>query len=162
MSSMKKKIWAGITIVGVMAGIIGLFIKVNWVPGKYAVKESDFSQYGPYILVQEVHYTGTGWVQTGSEKGIFSTDEYIDINLTNGNILPQMKMYDEDYANTFLCKIEYEGKTNHVAFEDEIDSYYIVEWYPVYPVLRDTMLPGWMYSKGFMTEKEAGTWKRQQ
>lgn len=60
--SSMKKIWAGITIMGVMAGIIGLFIKVNWVPGKYAVKESDFSQYEPYILVQEVHYTGTGWV----------------------------------------------------------------------------------------------------
>lgn len=87
-----KKIWAGITIMGVMAGIIGLFIKVNWVPGKYAVKESDFSQYEPYILVQEVHYTGTGWVQTGNEKGVFLTDEYIDINLTNGKILPQMEI----------------------------------------------------------------------
>lgn len=90
--SSMKKIWAGITIMGVMAGIIGLFIKVNWVPGKYAVKESDFSQYEPYILVQEVHYTGTGWVQTGNEKGVFLTDEYIDINLTNGNILPQMEI----------------------------------------------------------------------
>lgn len=67
-----KKIWTGVIVMAlVMAGLIGLFIKVNWVPGKYTVKESDFSQYEPYILVQEVHYTGTGWVQTGDENGRF-------------------------------------------------------------------------------------------
>lgn len=151
---MKKEIWTGIIAVGVMAGLIIMFIKVNWVPGKYAVKESEFSQYEPYILVQEVHYTGTGWVQAGNENGRFLPDEYVDINLTNGNRLPQMEMYREGYANTFLCKVEYEGKIKHNAFEEEIDSYYIVEWYPVYPVLRDTMLPGWLCPKGFMTEKE--------
>lgn len=156
-----KKIWTGIIVaVLVMAGVIGLFIKVNWIPGKYAVKESDFSRYEPYILVKEVHYTGTGWVQTGNEGGYFLPEEYVDINLTNGNVLPQMEMYHEDYANTFLCQVEYEGKIKHDAFEEEIDSYNIVEWYPVYPVLRDTMLPGWLCPKGFMTEKEAGQHKK--
>ena len=152
-----KKTWTGIIISGIIiAGIIGIFIKVNWVPGKYAVKESDFNQYEPYILVQEVHYTGTGWVQTGDEKGYFLPNEYVDIDLINGNVLPQMEMYNEDYVNTFLCKVEYEGKIKHDAFEDEIDSYNIVEWYPVYPVLRDTMLPGWLCPKRFMTEREVG------
>ena len=152
-----KKTWTGIIISGIIiAGIIGIFIKVNWVPGKYAVKESDFNQYEPYILVQEVHYTGTGWVQTGDEKGYFLPNEYIDIDLINGNVLPQMEMYNEDYVNTFLCKVEYVGKIKHDAFEEEIDSYNIVEWYPVYPVLRDTMLPGWLCPKEFMTEKEVG------
>ena len=152
-----KKMWTGVIVIAlIMAGLIGLFIKVNWVPGKYAVKESDFNQYEPYILVQEVHYTGTGWVQTGDEKGRFLPDEYVDIDLTNGKVLPQMPMYNEDYDNTILCKVEYEGKIEHDAFEDEIDSYNIVEWYPVYPVLRDTMLPGWLCPKEFMTEKEVG------
>lgn len=64
-------------------------------------------------------------------------------------------MYNEDYVNTFLCIVEYKGKVKDNAFEDEIDSYYIVEWYPVYPILRDTLLPSWMYPKAFMTRREA-------
>lgn len=49
-----KKIWTGIIAVAlIMAGTIGLFIKINWIPGKYAVKESDFSRYEPYILVKK-------------------------------------------------------------------------------------------------------------
>lgn len=35
----------------------------------YISKESDFENYEPYILVQKVHYTGTGWVQVGDEDG---------------------------------------------------------------------------------------------
>lgn len=145
-----------IAAVLIMAGIMGIFIKANWIPGKYAVKEGDFDRYKPYILVQEVHYTGSGWVQTGDESGFFSQEEYADIDLVNGSVLPQMDIYDEEYANIYLCEIEYKGKTKHAVFEDEIDSYYIVDWHPVYPVLRDTILPEWLYPKGFMTKKEAG------
>lgn len=133
---------------------IALFITVNWIPGRYAIKESDFKNYEPYILVQEVHYTGTGWVQTGDENGYFLPEAYVDIDLSNGSILPQMEMCNEDYVNTFLCKVEHREKIKHVAFENEIDSFYIVEWYPVYPVLRDTILPDWMYPKAFMTKQE--------
>ncbi len=136
--------------------VIVLFMIVNWIPEKFAIKGDDFKNYEPYILVQEVHYTGTGWAQVGNEEGYFLPDAYVDINLINGTILPQMYMYNEDYANTFLCKIEYKGKMKHHAFENEIDSYYIVEWYPIYPVLRDTILPNWMYPKGFMTKQEIG------
>ncbi|MDE5588866.1 MAG: hypothetical protein K2J60_06955 [Acetatifactor sp.] len=49
------------------------------------------------------------------------------------------------------------GIINHDALENEIESYYIVEWYPVYPVLRDTILPDWMYPKNFMTRQEVKT-----
>lgn len=133
---------------------ITLFIIVNWLPGKYAIKESDFKNYEPYILAQEVHYTGTGWVQTGDENGYFSSEAYVDIDLTNGSILPRMEMYNEEYTNTFLCKVEHQGKIKHDAFENEIDSFYIVQWYPVYPILRDTILPDWMYPKKFMTKQE--------
>ncbi len=72
-----------------------------------AKEVNEFDNYEPFILVKEVHYTGTGWVQV-----------------------------------------------EHDAFEDQIESYYIVEWYPVYPILRDTILPNWMYPKDFMTKRE--------
>lgn len=131
---------------------IVLFMKANWIPEKYAVKAEDFKNYEPYILVQEVHYTGTGWVQVGDENGYFLPEAYMDINLMNGNVLPLMSIYDDDYVNTFLCKVEYGGKAEHDAFGYEIASYYITEWYPVYPVLRNTLLPDWMYPKSFMTK----------
>lgn len=159
----KKKIWIilGIVIVLVMAFLCFFipFFMTHWIPEKYAVKESDFQNYDPYILVQEVHYTGTGWVQVGDETGYFLPEAYIDINLVNGNVLPQMDLYQKDYVNTFLCKVENKGKIKHDAFENEITSYDIVEWYPVYPILRDTVLPDWMYPKNFMTKREIGVQK---
>ncbi len=150
-----KKVWA------IIAGfvcilIIAFFIKVNWIPEKYAVRISECKDYEPYILVQEAHYTGTGWVQVGDESGYFLAEAYKDIELTNGDALPLMDLYDKDYVNTFLCKVEYRGTVMHDAFENEIASYEILEWYPVYPVLRDTILPDWMYPKGFMTKREIG------
>lgn len=45
-------------------------------------------------------------MQVGNESGYFLPEGYIDISLVNGTILPQMEMYNEDYANTFLCKVE--------------------------------------------------------
>lgn len=149
-----KKMRITIIVLILIILVVGLFVIVNWIPDKYAIKEDDFNNYKSYILVQEVHYTGTGWIQIGNENGYFSPEAYIDINLINGNILPKMEMYNEDYANTFLCIVEHKGKMKHVAFENEIESYYIVEWYPVYPILRDTILPNWMYPKAFMTWHE--------
>lgn len=135
--------------------VSGLFIKSYWTPAKYAIREQDFYKYKPYIIVQEVHYTGTGWVQVGDESGYFDSNDYIDIVLLNGNdILPLINIYNDEYVNKFLCKVEYIGKVQHVAFEDTVDSFRIVEWYPVYPVLRDTILPAWMFPKDFMTEGE--------
>lgn len=143
-------VWIG-SIIGLLSG---WFIKTYWIPDKYAIKENEFSNYEPYILVQEVHYTGTGWVQVGDESGYFSSADYQDVYLTNGTVLPQMHMYNDEYANTFLCKIEYIGKMN--PFEDEeVDAYRIVEWYPVYPVLRDTILPSWMFPKSFIAKEES-------
>lgn len=149
-----KKMWASIIVLGFILLATVFFIVVNWIPEKYAIKENEFKNYAPFILVKEVHYTGTGWVQIGNENGYFSPETYVDINLVNGTILPHMEMYNKDYANTFLCRVEHRGEVNHDAFEGQIDSYYIVEWYPVYPILRDTILPNWMYPKDFMTKNE--------
>ena len=160
-----KKVWI---ILGIVVVVVFVFLcffipffTAHWIPGKYAIKESDFQNYEPYILVQEVHYTGTGWVQVGDETGYFLPEEYIDINLVNGNVLPQMDMYQQEYVNTFLCKVENKGNIKHDAFEEEIASYDIVEWYPVYPILRDTILPNWMYPKEFMTKQELGVQKNE-
>lgn len=158
----EKKLRSALLIIYTVIVLLGLFslvcrailMKSYWSPAVYAVKEEDFEFYKPYIIVQEVHYTGTFWVQVGDENGYFPSKDYVDIALLNGDILPIMSIYDEDYANKFLCKVEYTGKMYHAAFDDEIDSYYIVDWYPVYPVLRDTILPGWMFPKGFMAKGE--------
>lgn len=151
---MKKMKTVLILFIIIVVLFSGLFFRVNWTPAKYAIKEKEFADYKPFILVREVHYTGTGWVQTGDENGGYKPEEYVDVDIDNGDLLPQMEMYDEEYANTFLCKVEYKGKIEHKAFAGEIDSYHVVEWYPVYPVLRDTILPEWLYPKSFMTKQE--------
>ncbi len=154
---MGKKMKIGIILLVLMMILAGgFFLKTNWSPAKYALKENEFINYKPYILIQEVHYTGTGWVQVGEKNGYYLSDSYVDVNLNNGYVLPQMEMYNKDFVNTFLCKVKYEGKIKHDAFEKEVDSYYVVEWYPVYPVLRDTILPGCLYPKTFMTKQECG------
>jgi len=102
--------------------VVGLFVIVNWIPDKYAIKEDNFNNYESYILVQEVHYTGTGWIQIGNENGYFLPEAYIDINLINGNILPKMEMYNEDYVNTFLCIVEHDplGRLSKVTKDGEM------------------------------------------
>ena len=151
---MKKRIFIVLLALCIILISAKIIVNKNWIPAKYAVKEDDFNHYAPYIIVQEVHYTGTFWVQVGDESGYFSSKAYLDIDLVNGDILPHMRMYNDDHVNKFLCKVEYVGKIEHPAYADEIDSYYIVEWYPIYPVLRDTILPQWLFPKNYMTEEE--------
>ena len=74
---MKKIRITIISLTIIILVIVLSFIAENWIPGKYAIKESDFKSYEPYILVQEVHYTGTGWVQVGNENGYFLPEEWI-------------------------------------------------------------------------------------
>lgn len=149
-----KRLWKAAIPLMLIILAVALFILVNRIPGKYAVKEDEFKSYGPYILIKEVHYTGTGWVQVGNEGGHFSPEAYEDVHLVNGTILPQMEMYNEDYANTFLCRVEHQGQVGNDALGKQMESYYIVEWYPVHPILRDTMLPDWVYPKDYMTKWE--------
>lgn len=100
--------------------IIGVFIRLNWIPGKYAIKEEEYNAYSPYILVQEVHYTGTGWTQVGDENGYFSSGDYIDVELVNGNVLPQMEMYNSDYANVFCVKLNIRVKFGTVPLTKKL------------------------------------------
>lgn len=157
---MRKRIFILLPIAGIILILVGVWaFKTNYgTPAKYAIKEGDFDNYAPYIIVQEVHYTGTFWAQVGDESGYFSPESYLDIDLVNGDILPQMRRYNSKYVNKFLCKVDYLGKIEHPAYEDEIDSYYITEWYPVYPVLRDNLFPYWMYPEKYLTEDELGVY----
>ena len=118
-------------------------------PIKYAIKEDEFSQYSNYILVQEVHYTGTGWTMVGDETGYFPNGQVKDIVLS-GEKLPEAEMPDN--YNTFLCIVEYQGLVDHGAFEGQVDSYEIIDWYPVYPIVRNRILPQSFYPQNYMTK----------
>ena len=129
-------------------------ILTSWIhPVKYAIQEEDFSDYSEYILVREVHYTGTGWSMVGDTGGYFPSEEVVDVIL-EGEKLPEANAPVESY-NTFLCIAEYQGKKEHVALKEEFDCYVIKDWYPVYPVVRNgRLLPQFCYPRGYMTEKD--------
>ena len=116
-------------------------------PIKYAIKEDELNQYANYILVQEVHYTGTGWTIVGDETGYFSDSQVKDI-VISGEKLPEAKL--PDHFNTFLCIIKYQGLVDHGAVEGQVDSYEIIEWYPVYPIVRNRILPSNFYPQNYM------------
>lgn len=138
--------------------VIGIMtFKITWsVPVKYAVKEEDFSKYDEFILVKEVHYTGTGWSVIGDETGYFQEGEIQDVMLIGKEELPQASI-PENY-NVFLCTVEYKGMVEHPAFVDKIPCYEIMEWnqwYPVYPIVRtDRLLPQDWYPQDYMTEND--------
>lgn len=136
----------------VLAAII-IGILMSWIhPVKYAIEEKDFSDYSEYILVREVHYTGTGWSMIGDAGGYFPSEAVVDVIL-EGEELPEADTPAERY-NTFLCIVEYKGKMEHVAFEEKLDCYVIKDWYPVYPVVRNRLLPQFFYPRRYMTEKD--------
>lgn len=127
---------------------------IRWITGNYAKRFSvvikDFSDYSDYILVREVHYTGTGWSMIDDKGGYFPSE--VDVIL-EGEELPEAHTPTERY-NTFLCIVEYKGKKEHVAFEEKLDCYVIKDWYPVYPVVRNRLLPQFFYPRRYMTEKD--------
>ena len=121
-------------------------------PVKYALKDEEFASYSDFILVREVHYTGTGWSMVGDEQGYFQEHEIRDIYLEGENVLPIAEM-PENFT-TFLCVVEYKGLIEHAAFTEGIESYEIKEWYPVYPVVRNRLLPQFWYPRNYMTQKD--------
>lgn len=147
---MKTKIILG--VIFVLVAII--IILMSWLhPVKYAIQEENFSDYSEYILVREVHYTGTGWSMVGDTEGYFPSEEVVEVIL-EGEKLPEAYAPTEKY-NTFLCIAEYQGKKKLEWFEEEFDCYVIKNWYPVYPVVRNgRLLPHFCYPRGYMTEKD--------
>lgn len=131
--------------------IILKFLYHYWIPVKFAVKEEQFKKYENIILVKEVHYTGTGWTQIGDETGYFIDKEIKDIHMI-GNLPPTAKMMQN--VNIFLCEVEYQGKLEFRPTGEVVDTYLITEWYPVYPVVRDSLIPKLFLPKHFMSKRD--------
>lgn len=131
--------------------IIIKFLYHYWIPVKFAVKEEQFKKYENIILVKEVHYTGTGWTQIGDETGYFNEKEIKDIHII-GNLPPTAKMMQN--VNIFLCEVEYQGKLEFRPTGEVVDTYLITEWYPVYPVVRDSLIPKLFLPKHFMSKRD--------
>lgn len=131
--------------------IILKFLYHYWIPVKFAVKEEQFKKYENIILVKEVHYTGTGWTQIGDETGYFIDKEIKDIHMI-GNLPPTAKMMQN--VNIFLCEAEYQGKLEFRPTGEVVDTYLITEWYPVYPVVRDSLIPKLFLPKHFMSKRD--------
>lgn len=131
--------------------IILKFLYHYWIPVKFAVKEEQFKKYENIILVKEVHYTGTGWTQIGDETGYFNDKEIKDIHII-GNLPPTAKMMQN--VNIFLCEVEYQGKLEFRPTGEVVDTYLITEWYPVYPVVRDSLIPKLFLPKHFMSKRD--------
>lgn len=122
-------------------------------PVKYAVREEDFGEYTGYILVKEVHYTGTGWIMVGDENGYFDETEIRDIELL-GAELPLAESPAPENYNVFLCIVEKTGTIEHMAFLEEIECYMVEEWYPVYPIVRNRLGGNIWGSKKYMTQTD--------
>lgn len=131
--------------------ILSKFIYYYWMPVKYAVKEERFHQYTDCILIEETHYTGTGWRQVGDESGYFSEEEIKDVHIT-GSCPPYSEMMQS--VNVFLCEVNYEGKLEFTPTGEIVDTYTIIEWHPVYPVIRDSLAPKLFLPKSFMSKRD--------
>lgn len=131
--------------------MISMYIYYYWIPVKFTVKEEQFKEYENMILVKEVHYTGTGWTQIGDEAGYFKDEAIKDIHII-GNCPPAAKMIQ--YVTTFLCEAEYQGKLEFKPTGEVVDTYLITEWYPVYPVVRDSLIPKLFLPKHFMSKRD--------
>lgn len=91
----------------------------------------------------------------GDETGYFADGQAKDIVLS-GKKLPGVKF--PEYYNTFLCVIDYQGFVDHEAFEEQIRSYEIIDWYPVYPIVRNRILPPGFYPQNYMTKYDMETY----
>lgn len=121
-------------------------------PAKYTVREEAFDHYEQFLLVREVHYTGTGWVIVGDESGYFQENQIADVVL-EGEKLPEASA-PADYYNTLLCIVKDMGFVEHEAFEEKLACYEVLDWYPVYPVVRNRLLPPQFYPQGYMTKQD--------
>ena len=138
-----------LTAVFVVAAIP--FIINTCQPEKYAVKVADISKYPNAILVREEFSTGTGWFQVGDPSGEFGVPTPPDVYLS-GNTPPGADPTGNDNENTFLCVVEYVGMVDD--YYGVCRKYVVLDWYPIYPVKRNTILPSWLYPRGYMTKSD--------
>lgn len=124
----------------------------NWIPVKNAIKIEDISQYPDCIIVKEAWHTGTGWELIGNENGYLISDDIKDVYLTG--ISPPTASIGGEYVNSYLCEVNYLGQDYYpgVGETELYDKYEVVEWFPIYPVKRDTLLPSWLYPQDYLSK----------
>lgn len=123
-------------------------------PYKYALREEQFNKYNNYILIREVHYTGTGWTMIGDETGYFSESEIEEIWITGEKLPMASRALETDDYNIFLCIVESKGRILSPA-RTEVEHFEILDWYPVFPVRRTyRILPQFFFPRRYMTLKD--------
>lgn len=137
---------SAILFAGALAVYFFILIRV---PIKYAVRIEDIDKYSSAILVREAWHTGTGWEQVGDASGYFDNERREDVYLI-GNYPPNTSVGGE-YANIFLCQVRYIGSYSMEGSSVQYKEYEVLEWYPIYPVKRNTILPSWFYPDEYLT-----------
>ena len=137
-----------------LISIIIIYLIPAWLPVKYAKTEKDFYKYENAILIKRTFYaTGASWKIVGDSNGFYDKEHIHDIWLEiDDNPIREMPL--SEYGNTYLCIVEKieEGKYWEVGGE-YFEAYKLVDWYPIYPIKRETiLLPEWLYPKGFLSK----------
>jgi len=149
----KKRMLLTIIVAFVIFIIMGFLPSIILgLPIKYAIKKEDIIKYENSILIKQTWTTGTGWEKIGDQFGFLQNTEKYDVILT-ADIPPSIGI-GGNHVNTFLCIVEYLGIEYEPNYGGEFEKYLVIEWYPLYPVLRDTILPSWLYPKGYMTKTD--------
>lgn len=147
----KKAIIAAIILTATFAA--AWIVKYGTV-GRRAVHMEDIQNYSDWIIVREAFHTGTGWEKADGEDKYQSIYEERDVILS-GDIPPYAKSAHYE-INSFLCIVDFKGYEDHEVFTNPIQSFEIKEWYPIYPVVRNGLLPSRLpiYPKGYLSSKE--------
>lgn len=132
------------------------FIVINRTPVKYAINLEDIQNYPNSIIVKETWHTGTGWEKIGDKNGLYTDSKKIfDVKL-EGNLPFGAKIGGEN-INIFLCIVEPIGKFRIQGTTSPIylyDKFKVVDWYPIYPVKRETLLPSWFYPSKYLSKAD--------
>ena len=149
MRKWRKKVILVIVVLAISILLIPYIISTR-TPVKYAIKIEDVGQYQDCIIVKEAFHTGTGWEQIGDQTGLFSIERKTDVYLTGKT--PPMDALG-GYYNIFVCEVKHTGQFTQLAPE-VFEKYEVVEWYPLYPVKRDTILPQWLYPREYLSKTD--------
>jgi len=138
--------------IGIVLIPVAIFVIRTRIPVKYAIKIEDAGQYPNCIIVWETWHTGTGWEQIGDEQGYLASDKTNDVYLV-GNLPPSASIGGE-HVNSYLCEVVNLGQAAFPAIGDAelFDKYEVLEWHPIYPVKRDTLLPSWFYPQDYLSK----------
>lgn len=146
-----KYLLTGISIVLIVLFIcLAVYMMPYWKPEKYAVSIDNISNYKDCMIVRETWHTGTGWEQIGDENGYLPLSTVEDVYLI-GNI-PLRNPTAGDHVNTYLCIVERSGTHYIEGSNQAYQQFTVTEWYPIYPVKRNTILPSFLYPKNYLSK----------